>query len=237
MITPSALLDAWERGAALPISERAPSILALLDPGCDPDLLTVGSCDALVFQLHRRLFGDELDAVSRCRECGEQVSLPLSLRDLQPEPVPASSNVTLELAGFRLQASPLRNDGLRELAALGAEVSLRDILRRCHPRLIDATGAQVPIEQLPAAALELALEAVAEADPGAHVVLAISCSCGACWLEQLDIRTVFWAELTRWANDLLLDVHQLATGYGWSEPDILALSPWRRAWYQQALAW
>jgi hypothetical protein len=30
---------------------------------------------------------------------------------------------------------------------------------------------------------------------------------------------------------VLGDVHELARAYGWSEPEVLALSPWRRAAY------
>ncbi|MEO6703104.1 MAG: hypothetical protein ABI140_08665, partial [Jatrophihabitantaceae bacterium] len=201
MITPADLLTAWERGAALPVSDRAPSILAALDPACDPGQLTIGSCDALLYRLRRQLFGDALDAVGRCQQCAEQISVALSLADLQPELVAEPATVTVELAGFRLRASPLRNSDLRELATLGSTLQARDILRRCDPQVTDQDGNPVPADRLPDEVLDAALDLVADADPGSSVLLAISCGCGASWLEQLDIRTVFWDELSRWAAE------------------------------------
>ena len=59
-------------------------------------------------------------------------------------------------------------------------------------------------------------------------------TCPACtftWSEPFDIVTFFWAEIDAWARRLLADVHVLASSYGWSERDILALSPVRRQYY------
>jgi hypothetical protein len=41
----------------------------------------------------------------------------------------------------------------------------------------------------------------------------------------------FWKEINHWANRILREVHLLASTYGWSEADILALTPTRRQWY------
>ena len=59
--------------------------------------------------------------------------------------------------------------------------------------------------------------------------------CGHGWFTSLDMGWVLWAQISERARALLLDVHDLARGYGWSEPQILALSPWRRAAYRSLL--
>jgi len=46
-----------------------------------------------------------------------------------------------------------------------------------------------------------------------------------------DILTYLWSEIEDWAQRLLLEVHTLALAYGWSERDILAMSPRRRRLY------
>ncbi|MDF3150290.1 hypothetical protein PBV88_56420, partial [Streptomyces sp. T21Q-yed] len=80
-------------------------------------------------------------------------------------------------------------------------------------------------------------EAVEAADPGADVTLNIACAeCGEATRAELDIASYLWTELDAWARDLLLDVHLLATSYGWSEPEILALSPLRRRYYLELCA-
>lgn len=86
------------------------------------------------------------------------------------------------------------------------------------------------------AALECELDAE-DADPGAELTLEIACpECGAATPAELDIAAYLWTELDAWARDLLLDVHLLASAYGWSEPEILALSPLRRRYYLELCA-
>jgi hypothetical protein len=73
---------------------------------------------------------------------------------------------------------------------------------------------------------------MAEADPQADVQLALSCpDCGHSWLAAFDIVSYFWSEVNSWAQRLLGEVHTLASFYGWSERDILAMSPVRRHIY------
>ena len=80
-------------------------------------------------------------------------------------------------------------------------------------------------------------EAVEAADPGADLTLDVACpECGGATRAELDIASYLWTELDAWARDVLLDVHLLATAYGWSEPEILALSPTRRRYYLELCA-
>lgn len=46
-----------------------------------------------------------------------------------------------------------------------------------------------------------------------------------------DIGAYLWEEVDAWADRTLRDVHLLAASYGWSERDILDLSPARRGRY------
>ncbi|MGW6805848.1 hypothetical protein ACWGCF_46290, partial [Streptomyces sp. NPDC055039] len=85
---------------------------------------------------------------------------------------------------------------------------------------------------LPADVQRRLAEKAAEADPAADVTLNVNCpECGGATPAALDITSYLWTELDAWARDLLLDVHLLASAYGWSEPEILALSPLRRRYY------
>ncbi len=82
-------------------------------------------------------------------------------------------------------------------------------------------------------ALEDAVAArLAEADPGARIDLAVDCpGCGAAWSAPFDIVSFLWAEVDACARRLVGDVHALASAYGWTEDDVLALSPARREAY------
>jgi hypothetical protein len=73
---------------------------------------------------------------------------------------------------------------------------------------------------------------MARADPMAETRLKLNCpACGGQWDETLDLTAFFWAEVEARAKRLLLEVHTLASSYGWSEREILSLSEPRRAFY------
>ncbi|MFE2448954.1 T4 family baseplate hub assembly chaperone [Streptomyces melanosporofaciens] len=126
-------------------------------------------------------------------------------------------------------------------ASTAADRARRALLARCLVS-VHRAGQPVPADRLPVAELpepvqrKLA-EAAEHADPAADVTLNVACpECGEATRAELDIASYLWAELDHWARDLLLDVHLLATAYGWSEPQILALSPLRRRYYLELCA-
>lgn len=114
------------------------------------------------------------------------------------------------------------------------------LLARCTLSAL-RDGRPVPVERLPALLPEKVRRRLAEeaerADPDAEITLTIACpECGEATPAELDIADYLWTELDAWARYVLLDVHLLATAYGWSEPEILALSPQRRRYYLELCA-
>jgi hypothetical protein len=75
--------------------------------------------------------------------------------------------------------------------------------------------------------------ALAECDP--LVAFSVLCPCPACGADNevpIDLEAVALARLERHRRALLREVHALASRYGWSEAEILALPPARRAQYR-----
>ena len=104
------------------------------------------------------------------------------------------------------------------------------LLARCV-LTIERRGRGVDTELPPEVQAEVAA-AAAGADSGADVCLRMPCvDCGQSTTATVDIAGYLWAELDAWARALLLDVHVLASAYGWNESDVLALSPTRRRYY------
>ena len=114
---------------------------------------------------------------------------------------------------------------------LDAEAAALRLLERCciaHP------GTAVPALAAMLGDVEARLEA---ADPIADLRLAVSCeACGHAWDATLDAGALLWDEVRRHAEGLLGQVAALARAYGWTERDVLALSPRRRAAYLGMLA-
>ena len=70
------------------------------------------------------------------------------------------------------------------------------------------------------------------ADPQAHIEMAMRCpECALDWTAPFDVVSFLWQELDTWAARTLREVHVLASAYGWSEHDILEISPMRRRRY------
>jgi len=82
------------------------------------------------------------------------------------------------------------------------------------------------------AELEEIGERMALADPQAETRLTLHCpECAHAWGETLDITSFLWTEIEGCARRLLFEIHVLASAYGWTEAEILSLSPHRRACY------
>ena len=77
-----------------------------------------------------------------------------------------------------------------------------------------------------------ASERLEAADTLADLKLEVVCAaCGHRWEAGLDPGDLLWNDVRAQARNLLAQVHGLAHAYGWTEPEVLALSPARRAAY------
>jgi hypothetical protein len=105
------------------------------------------------------------------------------------------------------------------------------LLRRCLLS-VDDHGAALDADRLPHEVVTAVADRMAEADPQADTELRLRCEvCEHGWSALFDIPSFLWTELDAWARRALYDVHTLARAYGWTESDILRLSPRRRQHY------
>jgi len=75
-------------------------------------------------------------------------------------------------------------------------------------------------------------EKMAEADPLAELRITLDCpACGNVSNETIEIISFIWSKIEARAKRLAWEVHEIASAYGWTESDVLSLSPARRALY------
>ncbi|MEU6116042.1 hypothetical protein ABZ840_16130 [Streptomyces sp. NPDC047117] len=245
---PAELLAAWEAGQALQDGGRALLLHRAARPEAGTDaLLSVpaGERAADLFALRRALFGERMQVKLACAdpECGAAMEFELDAAEL------GAARPSLPEGGLRVDEGGwsvvFRLPSVADLTAVSATAAhdpaeARRLLGgRCavSARKGDRSAGPEELERLPEAVLKRFAEAVEEADPGAEVTLNIACpECGTTTPAELDIAAYLWTELDAWARDVLLDVHLLASAYGWSEPEILALSPLRRRYYLELCA-
>ena len=91
------------------------------------------------------------------------------------------------------------------------------------------------MEDLPPEVVRALSEAMAARDPQAEVRLRLVCpACGSDRIALLDVVTFLWTGIRTRAERLMREVSDLARAYGWSETDILSMSPARRRFYLEA---
>ena len=231
------LLEIWERGSAQPPTERALTLIHAARPDLETDALarlTIGRRDGILLSLRESTFGRRLTAVTSCPDCREQLELSFDLNDirLSDSSLESAPPVTLVVGDYELRFRLPDSHDLIVAAAAGDVDSGRQILiGRCL--LAAQTTNEEPVsDHLPAEILELVEQEMLKLDPQANVQVELECpSCRRGWTSAFDILAFFWSELDAWAQRLLVEVHKLASAYGWRETDILSMSAVRRNIY------
>jgi hypothetical protein len=243
MRTPTAteLLQLWESGSALAPAERALALLALAVPELGYEgaaRCSIGGRDELLLALRERLFGDELVSVTHCPDCDTAIESRWCAAQLRASLLRPAMPV-LELRQQQLRIV-YRLPNTEDMLALPAGDTVEGHRQRLLSRCITAAehnGKPVTLAALPESALAALEAAMAVADPMADIDMTIQCpACQHASQRCFDVVSFLWSELHAWAQRLLLEVHKLARAYGWSEPQILALSPGRRMLYVEMSA-
>jgi hypothetical protein len=250
-LTAAELLNVWERGQTEPPVRQALALLAAACPETPPDeiaRLAIGRRDRLLLELRERTFGPRLVSVAACPACGERLEVEVAVRDLlvegadaaDPADGPGEASRDLEADGWHVRFRPPHSLDMLALTEGGpdrdAGAARQRLLAGCLLGARTPDGGEADAGDLPESVLLAVAGAMAAADPQAEIELALTCpACAHAWLALFDIVSFFWTEIDAWARVLLQEIHVLASAYGWREPDILALSPWRRRAYLEML--
>jgi len=224
-LTASEMLDLWDRGAGCHPLDRSVLLAAAARPELPPDAvadLPLGAITDSQLALRIETFGPRIAGHVDCVECGERLELALDAAAILGPAPAAGRGREIEIAGRRLRAPCLR-----DLAAVAPEADPGRAARRLAELCTVAGGGEPADDEL--AVIETALE---DLEPHAQIALRATCvACGAETVADLDVGALLWEEVAACAQRLLGEVHRLAVAYGWSEAEILALSPARRAGY------
>jgi hypothetical protein len=221
------MLDVWERTRTQTPSRRALALLSAASPECTPEelaALPVGERDARLLTLREWAFGIQMRGLANCPRCSEAVELSLPA-DQMREMNPSQPEFMVCFGGEQFYARvPSTQDLLAVEETPDAEIARDALLERC---LVGRT-----LAELPPGAADAIVQQMAQCDPRANIELALECpACHHEWLALFNLVSFFWKEIEAWSRRTLAEVHALASAYGWTETEILALSPWRRQFY------
>ncbi len=232
------LLDAWEAGLDRAPLQQALILLAAALPDAGPDslvTLSVGQRDRRLLQLREALFGTRLANTAVCPDCGERIEWENRTSEFLAEAGArawADVDFNLESGEYALRFRLPNSLDLADVTSLpGHEDAERNLLERC---LLDARrgGETCEFGDLPETVVGELSENIALLDEQADLQIALRCpACSHDWVVLFDIASFLWKEVNEWAGRMLQTVCRLALAYGWSEREILGLSPARRQLY------
>lgn len=225
------LLAAWERADPAPPAARGAVLVQQAGSLSDALHQPLATCAAAAAQVHVDDFGASTTVVLGCDECGTGLEVDLPL-DALAGPAAAPVPVRVDVSSGTVTVRPLTTDDL--LAAERAADPVDELVRRS---VTSADGDAVGAAELSADDLA-AVDAAAERLAGsAATVLSAPCpGCGADVRVGVDLGRLLWEQVRQHVDGLLAEVASLAAAFGWSEGDVLAMSPARRRRYLELVA-
>ena len=247
-LSAEAVLRIWEGGAEESPTRRALGLLeaATFRDGTDLADLPLGERDRRLLTLRSRTLGPELSCQGVCPACDERLEISISTEELLEGALPEGSGsmgeTEIETEGtFHYEELELRFRLPTSADLLAAEACPSDaeaqrlLVARCIQKA-KRGGAEIPPEELSEDELAALGDHLSALDPMAETLFELACqACGHRWSQPLEIGEVFYEEIRVLAQRLLQEVSWLARGYGWSEAEILRLTPARRRAYLEML--
>ena len=234
-IDDATLLDAWDRAGPLARPWRELTLLAAAGESVEVlARLPVGERDRRLLELRSAWLGDRVDGETICPECDERLELTLSASAIGCPAIESALESSVEHGEYRVR---FRLPTSADLVESGSGPNAASVLLALCVLEAARGHQQLDADALPAETRAAVVSRMSALDPQADVRLALDCpACGHRWDAELDVAGYVLAEIDTHAARLLREVHGLARAYGWSEAEILALSPRRRRQYLE-LAW
>ncbi|HKX90971.1 MAG TPA: hypothetical protein VJM15_00885 [Sphingomicrobium sp.] len=218
-LTETLALELVERGVGLSPLDRAVLLVATIDGVSSKRAgeLPLDQRDRRLIDACIQSFGSRIVFFARCPECREGHEAEFDLSDL---PTVGVREVECEIDGRVVRLSPPTSRSVAKAAVAGDPAAL---LRSCVQN--------VPAR--PAADFAAKIEAqLADSFPLLDISFELRCeACKTAFNSRFDVGEWLWRQVCDLAQRAVDAVHTLARAYGWSERQILRMSPARRAMY------
>jgi hypothetical protein len=240
------MLMAWERSRQRPEQEAALALLSLAWPersAGELAALPLAERNALLLELRASTLGHQMEGRAPCPECGVQLEFALDARALARglrEQMPEDCE---ELSGFAMR--PANTQDLLACADVTSEEEARIILLERTVRVKNEESEEAgtiegrrgaELLSLPAPVTAALMEQFERLNAAAEIQVQLQCAaCEARPQLDLDIAHYLVREIAGAARRLMMEIHELASAYGWSEESIARMSGARRAAYLEML--
>ncbi len=245
MLGAADLLEFWERAGTRSPHHFAQALLELALPESDRVelfALSIGERDRLLCQLRQSWFGSEFESSNACDTCQTPIEANLNLSELcnSISAAQTKGEISWKNKDIPIQA-PCCSDAL-EWEDQESSNNTQLIEAACRHfflgKIVSNSLPKSEIEDLQkdsdfGSAIETKLE---EIDPFASVWIEMQCpECQAQQSYQFDPVFLLRYDIRKWVENMMEDIHLLASRYAWKEADIVRLPSNRRIWYRERL--
>lgn len=231
------MLNVWEQGLNRSMLQKSLILLVAAFPESSPETLaefSIGYRDTCLLLLRERLFGSRLVNHAVCPKCATRIEWEQEIADILVDASGVNPNrqFSLEQDGYDICFRLPNSLDLSEIEGItDIQIAEKQLLTRC---VLSAQreGVSCNAGQLPETVVQTLNNRIEALDPQADVRIRLACpECSHDWEVVFDIAGFLWSEINAWAERMLKTVHKLARAYGWTEREILNLSPVRRQLY------
>jgi|WetSurMetagenome_2_1015567.scaffolds.fasta_scaffold32907_4 hypothetical protein len=233
------IIEVWERIANQHLLESALTILNSVMPEIpkkDFAEMSIGRRNYLLTQIRDKLIGRDLNCFTVCPKCNSELEFSFSLEATINPPKGEDLFFVFIVDDYVIRYRLPNSIDLAAASKCKDFYSAKNtILNSC---LIDLTknDQKIFLSDLPEEIILKLSHDMSIKDPAAESVIDLVCQdCNYSWATIMDIAFFLIAEINFYAKNILRDVHQLASAYGWSESEIIGMSPPKRNWYLNAL--
>lgn len=233
------IIEVWERIANQHLLESALTILNSLIPEIpkkDFAEMSIGRRNYFLTQIRNKLIGRDLICFTVCPYCDSKLEFSISPEEIlspsKAEDTPFVFIIDDYIIRYRLPNSV----NLAIASRCKDFYSAKDeILNQCLIELTKDDQKISPSELPEEIKLKLSCD-MSIKEPATESVIDLVCKdCNYSWTQIMDIASFLITEINFYAKNILRDVHQLASAYGWSESEIIGMSPQKRNWYLNAI--
>jgi hypothetical protein len=193
--------------------------------------VSLGQRDRLLLGLLGADASSTIEGVFDCPGCGEPMEISLGCQDLLTGDVPGKPE-PFEHDGWLIRWRLPNGDDLAAAARLEESADAAEfLLHRC---ILDAAGptGTATASDLPNTVRSKLIDQIEGWDVMTDIRLDAICpSCAEPQSVDLDVAALVWSEMDMRASAVIREVGLLAHAFGWTESEVLALSPRRRRAY------
>ena len=235
-ITEQELLCFWENGLNQPLISKTLLLLNLVHPDAELNYfvnLSIGRRDVKIFEIRKLLFGSRLLNIADCPECSERIEWETDINDFigYDKEDEKSDEFELKISNYKIRFRLPNTSDLIDIIYHARSLDSMSLLKKCILS-IKNNKKIIAVDNLPDSVINAVTEQMEKVDPLAEIQMTLNCPvCSSKWKVQFDIMSYIWMEIDSWAKQTFQDVYVLAKVFGWSEDQILSMSPTRRQLY------